>query len=186
MFAYCNNNPIIGEDPSGEFTFTVAMLTAAAIGGITGAVIGAISAASTGGDVSAVLKNAAIGGLSGAAIGLAGNKAVARLAVSAVVGVVTFVDCLINDISFGGSLLCAGVATATTYSAALLSSFSGDTFTSTMVDCTIGFGANLVSSGVSAGVAAANNNQKSANPSKAQSSGTRNARIRYCYRAVDF
>ena len=48
MFAYCGNNPVIGYDPTGEFGLIAAIITT---GAIVGGLMGAFSAATTGGNI---------------------------------------------------------------------------------------------------------------------------------------
>ena len=67
MFAYCNNNPIVGYDGKGEFLGT---LIGAVVGGICGAA-GAIMEGET--DPKEIWANAASGAVSGAISGLASD-----------------------------------------------------------------------------------------------------------------
>ena len=60
LFAYCGNNPIMGYDPTGHFGFIGAIIAA---GAIVGGLLGAFSAATTGGNI---LESAIEGCLTGA------------------------------------------------------------------------------------------------------------------------
>lgn len=74
MFAYCENNPVMRSDPSGDFFNT-------AIGAVVGGVIGGISAAIAGDNVAAGI---AIGAATGAVAGLAVDAAIATGGVAAI------------------------------------------------------------------------------------------------------
>ena len=72
LYCYCMNNPIMYVDPSGHFVITLsAVLAAAAIGAVSGAVYGEITAAANGQNVWVGI---GIGALTGGFMG-AGAKA---------------------------------------------------------------------------------------------------------------
>lgn len=88
LFAYCNNNPVIGIDPTGHFLISTAVLIGAAVGGIIGATVGGISAYSVAKGKGAegwklagwTVLGAVGGGVIGAAIGAASGYGVGYLA----------------------------------------------------------------------------------------------------------
>ena len=67
LYTYCNNNPVMYTDPTGEFVLS-AFLISLAVGAATGGVMGTISAAMQG---EALWKGLVIGALSGAVMGAA-------------------------------------------------------------------------------------------------------------------
>ena len=58
LYAYCDNNPVVRADHSGEFWNYV-------IGGVVGAVVGGVSAAISGGDWKAIALGAGVGAVGG-------------------------------------------------------------------------------------------------------------------------
>ncbi len=72
MFAYCNNNPMTYSDPLGRFALTTLLSVAIVIGGgtVIGGLLGAFSAATTGGDVVESTIEGALTGAIGATFGL--------------------------------------------------------------------------------------------------------------------
>ena len=97
MFAYCENNPVNRNDPTGDITFS-AILTGAAIGAAWGAINGGIAAALSG-------ENFITGALEGAAIG-AVQGAITTMTATAVIGV-KIVGAMVSGIA------AAGIETAT-------------------------------------------------------------------------
>ena len=147
MFAYCQNNPIAFADYNGEWINIV-------IGAVVGFAAGAISAAVTGGSWADIGISALAGGVAGAIVAGTGNPYLGKAAASAINGAATFIDCYyINDMSVENSLLCAAASSTITYATCSISGKAGgDLLTSTITDCTIGFGGSLTSSGISAGI----------------------------------
>ena len=84
MFAYCENRPTIGSDPTGEW---VQLVVGAAVGAIMGGVSAAISSYRQTGsvDVGSVIFNAATGAIGGF-VGATGLGAAAQYAVSGAIG----------------------------------------------------------------------------------------------------
>ena len=82
MFAYCENNPVMGVDPTGEWVHL-------AVGAIVGGIMGGISAAAFGGNVISGIATGALGGA--LAISGAGRAAqiVGSAALSAINNTVT-------------------------------------------------------------------------------------------------
>ena len=82
MFAYCENNPVMGTDPTGEWVHL-------AVGAIVGGIMGGISAAAFGGNVISGIATGALGGA--LAISGAGRAAqiVGSAALSAINNTVT-------------------------------------------------------------------------------------------------
>ena len=82
MFAYCENNPVMGSDPTGEWVHL-------AVGAIVGGIMGGISAAAFGGNVISGIATGALGGA--LAISGAGRAAqiVGSAALSAINNTVT-------------------------------------------------------------------------------------------------
>ena len=77
MFSYCENNPVNGFDPNGEWVHL-------AVGAIVGGIIGGISASSSGGNVLAGIIVGALGG----ALAASGAGVVAQAAGSAALSAV--------------------------------------------------------------------------------------------------
>ena len=74
MFAYCNNNPVMGYDPTGHFGLVGAII---ATGAIVGGLLGAFSAVTTGGNVFESAIEGCLTGALGATCGLFLNPFVA-------------------------------------------------------------------------------------------------------------
>ena len=99
MFAYCGNNPIVAEDPTGEAFF----LVTAAIGAVAGAIIGGVVAAKNGGNVWAGIgTGAAAGGLAGAGLGAAAGVMLAGSAAASTASVAVGVNALTATVSASG------------------------------------------------------------------------------------
>ena len=145
MFAYCNNNPAVFRDTSGTFPRW-------AIGALVGGIVGAISAAVTGGDLKSILINAAAGAVSGAILATTLNHRLARKVASGIVGTLTTVDCLRNGADLGTSVFCGVAAATITYGTSSLSGIcGGDTIGSLIIDSTFGLGGAIISSTISMG-----------------------------------
>jgi len=141
MFAYCGNNPVSRKDDNGEGWLS------ALVGAVVGGVIGGISAAVTGGKVVDIIIGAASGAASGAIIAGTGNVKAARLAGATINALGTMLDAKINGASDIGATLAAANSFVLTYGASTLNKYGiDDNFASTLVDCTFGFGAALLSS----------------------------------------
>ena len=145
MFAYCGNNPIMGYDPTGEFTWITGL-----IGAAVGLVVGVVSAAVTGGDAADII----ISGLSNAAagfiIGSTGSTTAARAAGAAVVAVGTYIDARIKGVSRSAAVGCAVLSGGISFATSSLSGALGvgQTAASAVVDSTIGLGVSLCSNAV--------------------------------------
>ncbi len=153
LFAYCKNNPVMGYDPTGHWSFWGAV-----IGGVVGAVVGGIAAAVTGGDIGDIIIGAVAGGLAGAVIGVTGNleagKAVGRAVGSGINAVGSYITARKNGASVGGAVAAAGASFVITYATASISGVRGlDLLTSTMVDATIGTGGALCNSAITSVIA---------------------------------
>ncbi len=166
LFAYCNNNPVMYSDPSGQFVFGISALIGALIGGIFGAIEGAISAKATGRDVGCgivlgFLGGAIVGGVAGG-LGASGMltgmkliKAISEIgALSLVVGGATeyFNQKINNEPTNWGNIVCAGIKSAASnvcsfLFANYLSTISKDAFDifgTTLGTSIIFFGINLM------------------------------------------
>ena len=87
MFAYCNNNPVIYSDPTGEFlTVTAACAIIVGTCGIFGGLMGAVSALTTGGDVLECAIEGAATGVIGSTCGLFISNPVVAVGVAAIGG----------------------------------------------------------------------------------------------------
>ena len=139
MFAYCNNNPITGYDPTGEILWEAAIICAA-IGGISGA----LSALVTGGDATDIVLGAVFGLASGFVIGGTGGAIIGRVVGAGISAIGAGLDAAYNGASLTSTVACAGISFVTAFGAASLSALCGnDLLASSMVDSTFGFGASL-------------------------------------------
>ena len=99
MFAYCENNPINCSDPTGH----AFMLLTAAIGAISGAIVGGIVAAKNGGNILVGIgTGAAVGGLIGLGAGAAAGVLLAGSATASTTAVVTGAGALASTVSSAG------------------------------------------------------------------------------------
>ena len=101
LYAYCDNNPVMRQDSSGEFWSLIKGVVCAAVN-VTTTVISSIA---TGQEVG--IGDIAVAALSGAACGL---DRYAALASGIVNGVDTFVSSLVNGASLKGAILSGTVA----------------------------------------------------------------------------
>ena len=101
MFAYCLNNPVNMADTTGELPF---FLVTAAIGAVSGAIIGGVVAAKNGGNVWAGIGiGAAAGGLAGAGLGAAAGVVLAGSATASTAAVVSGAGMVATAVSTGGA-----------------------------------------------------------------------------------
>jgi hypothetical protein len=108
MFAYCNNNPVIAADPSGEAFLLITGL----LGAVVGAVVGGCMAANNGGSIaSGIAKGALAGGLLGMGVGAAAGALLAGSAVASTVSVITGANALTATVA-GGGLAAGGMMLA--------------------------------------------------------------------------
>ncbi len=70
MFAYCQNNPVNYQDPTGEIAFTTLAIIVIIVGSVVGGTMGAMSAATTGGNIAEAAIEGAITGAIASACGL--------------------------------------------------------------------------------------------------------------------
>jgi RHS repeat-associated protein len=82
LYAYCDNNPVIRMDEDGYFWIEVGIVAA---GGVVGAMMGAFSAAATGGNVMQGVIKGGLTGILGSACGLVGKNPVWSGAVASIV-----------------------------------------------------------------------------------------------------
>ena len=112
MFAYCNNNPVVAADPSGEAFFLVVGL----VGAVVGAVAGGCIAANNGGSIlSGIAMGALAGGLLGLGVGAAAGALLAGSVAASTASVVTGANALGATIA-GGGLTAGGLMLADNFS----------------------------------------------------------------------
>ena len=104
MFAYCENNPVMRADSTGQLPF---FAITAAIGAVVGAVVGGVKAAKAGKSVRmGALKGAIFGGLIGLGAGAAIGVAVTSSASASLASVAVGVNALATTV--GGAGIAAG------------------------------------------------------------------------------
>ena len=145
MFAYCDNNPVNGYDPTGEFSWITGL-----IGAAVGLVVSVVSAAVTGGDATDIIISGLSSATAGFIIGSTGSQTAARAAGAAVVAAGTYIDARINGVSRSAAAGCAVLSGSISFATSSLSSALGaeQTFASAVVDSTFGLGGSLCSSAV--------------------------------------
>ena len=117
-----------------------------------GGIVGAISAAVTGGDLKSILINAAAGAVSGAILATTLNSRLARKVASGIVGTLTTVDCLRNGADLGTSVFCGVAAATIVYGTSSLSGMCRPgSLESVIIDSTFGLGGAIISSTISMG-----------------------------------
>ena len=115
MFAYCNNNPVVATDPSGEAFFLVAGL----VGAVAGAVAGGCLAANSGGSiVSGIAMGALGGGLLGIGFGAAAGALLAGSVVASTASVAAGANAFAATVA-GGGLAAGGLMMADNISQAI-------------------------------------------------------------------
>ena len=142
MFAYCENNPVAREDPSGELSDII-------IGGLIGMASNMISSAVAGNDFNAVLVSGVVGFATGA-IQNSKAKIVVNAIISAYNGVKTGIKCKSVGAGIGTFAISFG---ASFVSGDLLSNSLEDSLSKAAInvfDATFGLGANLCATNVTA------------------------------------
>ena len=86
MFAYCGNNPVLYYDPSGNLGVVATGALIVAAGGIVGGLLGAFSAATTGGNIFESALKGALNGMIGSFCGLLPVPPLAAVGLSGVLG----------------------------------------------------------------------------------------------------
>ena len=173
MFAYCGNNPVMGYDPEGEFTWFTAL-----VGAVVGAAVGVVSALVTGGDVKDVvisaLSSAAAGAIIGATGSLEAGAAVGRVVGSAICAAGSYIDARVNGADCGTAAACAGITFGVClYTSSITGSLGvGQVAASALVDSTIGLGGSLCYTALSTGLTNKNVASKKAQVAATVSSTT--------------
>ena len=142
MFAYCENNPVAREDPSGELSDII-------IGGLIGMASNMISSAVAGNDFNAVLASGVVGFATGA-IQNSKAKIVVNAIISAYNGVKTGIKCKSVGAGIGTFAISFG---ASFVSGDMLSNSLEDSLSKAAInvfDATFGLGANLCATNVTA------------------------------------
>ena len=185
MFAYCNNNPVMDSDPSGE------LLLGAMIGGaVGGALLSVVSHITTNPDatVGSTLIALGVGAVTGAIGGVAGFVSVNRIkwAYSLAAGVVSGIYAGVTSSGSVGQKILTGlvvgaIATGSTYLGSKIETTGADRFTTAVTNYAmtvlVGSFAEPVSYGAQQLIAGA-----SGNKSKPQSRSTAQDRQREYYR----
>ena len=89
LFAYCKNNPVMGDDPTGHFGLIGAIIATGAIittGAIVGGLLGAFSAATTGGNILESAIEGCLTGALGAACGILISNSIVAVGLATVGG----------------------------------------------------------------------------------------------------
>lgn len=135
----------MGYDPTGEFTWITGL-----IGAAVGLVVGVVSAAVTGGDVTDIIISGLSNAAAGFVIGSTGSTTAARAVGAAVVAAGTYIDARIKGVSRSKAAGCAVLAGGVSFATASLSGSLGigQTATAAVVDSTFGMGGSLCTNAI--------------------------------------
>ena len=148
-FAYCENDPVNKVDGNGDIPLPV-------IGALIGGVTNALATAINGGSAGEIVESALVGATLGAMFAYTHTATlIFRIGGSIANGLITTLSCHNRGVSWGTSIACGLLTTATTMATSSLSARFGEhCLEAAVTDLTFGFGGNLVSTTVASNVPA--------------------------------
>ena len=131
MFAYCENDPVIGKDSNGKLAQWV-------IGALVGGTIRAVCTALAGGDAINIAQSFAIGLVEGA---ISGSSKIVKVAIGIFEASLAIYECIDSGVPWNKSLMVGGIT--------LLTSFAycndTDALASRVTELTMGMGYSMIS-----------------------------------------
>ena len=106
LYAYCNNNPIMHTDPTGEIFGWIIVLIGVSVGATIGGIVGGITAANNGADAWGVVGGVLLGGV----IGAAGGALLTAGGAAAYAGVASIIPSLTVDLVLIKETVALGLA----------------------------------------------------------------------------
>ena len=106
LYAYCNNNPIMYTDPTGEIFGWIIVLIGVSVGATIGGIVGGITAANNGADAWGVVGGVLLGGV----IGAAGGALLTAGGAAAYAGVASIIPSLTVDLVLIKETVALGLA----------------------------------------------------------------------------
>ena len=148
-FAYCENDPVNKVDGNGDIPLPV-------IGALIGGVTNALATAINGGSAGEIVESALVGATLGAMFAYTHTATlIFRIGGSIANGLITTLSCHNRGVSWGTSIACGLLTTATTMATSSLSARFGEyCLEAAVTDLTFGFGGNLVSTTIASNVPA--------------------------------